>query len=137
MRELFKARKKSDAHPHAWLWEPFENDPSFELRTLFGTKAIAYDGRLALCCSAKEEPWRGVLVCTDRTHHASLMRDFSGLTPHPVLSKWLYLSESIDAFEETAMRLTKAVRNRDPRIGIHSRPKRRRTTLRYSDSDHP
>ena len=111
-------------HRYAWLWEPLESDPSFVLRAMFGTKAVYLDGRLVLCLSAGEEPWRGVLVCTEKAHQPSLRADFPALVPHPILPKWLYLAESGDAFERVAERLVVLARRRDPRIGVAPRPKK-------------
>lgn len=93
---------------------------------MFGGKAAYLDGRLALYFCLKEEPWRGVLVCTDRERQASLVEVFSLLRPHPVLPKWLYLSEAEEAFETQAKTLVKLARARDPRIGVEPKPKRRR-----------
>ncbi len=114
-------------HPHAWLWEPLEADASFVLGAMFGTKVVYLDGRLVLCFSAKEEPWRGILVCTERGHHLSLMAEFPLLSPHPILPKWLYLAESADDFERVAGRLVLLARHRDPRIGIAPKPRKRRS----------
>ena len=111
-------------HLYAWLWEPLEAEPSFVLRAMFGTKAAYLAGRLVLCFSARTEPWRGVLVATEQQHHASLMREFPGLSPHPILPKWLYLPDSVANFESAAARLVKLVRQRDPRIGITPKAKR-------------
>ncbi len=105
-------------HPYAWLWEPLEPDPRFELRTMFGAKAAYLDGKLALCFCAAEEPWRGLLVCTDRTRHAALTAEFPELAPHSVLPKWLYLPESAETFERSATLLVSLARHRDPRIGV-------------------
>jgi hypothetical protein len=113
-------------HPYQWLWEPLEEDPGFVLRPMFSGKAAYLDGRLMLYFTAKEEPWRGVLVGTDRERQPSLLAEFPHLTPHPVLPKWLYLPESADGFERTAERLVALSRRRDPRIGVSPRPKRRR-----------
>ncbi|MEO5958430.1 MAG: hypothetical protein ABIZ49_01600 [Opitutaceae bacterium] len=110
-------------HPHRWLWEPLETDPTFVLRSMFGTKAAYLGGKLVLCFCARNEPWRGVLVCTDRTQHEALRREFPELSPHPILPKWLYLPESADAFERTATFLVAAARSRDPRVGIIPRAK--------------
>lgn len=112
-------------HRHAWLWERLEGDPGFVLRPMFGTKALYINGKLMLCFSAKAEPWRGILVCTDRAHHSSLMAEFPVLTPHSILSKWLYLPESSDDFEKTAECLVRLTRLRDPRIGVAPLPKKR------------
>jgi hypothetical protein len=105
-------------HPYAWLWEPLEADPSFVLRAMFGAKAIYLDGRLQFCFTAKEEPWRGVLICTDQGNHASLQEEFAALIPHPILPKWLYLPESSTGFEPTAARLVDLVKSYDNRIGV-------------------
>jgi hypothetical protein len=123
MRQFPKIRVKAE-HPYAWLWEPLEGESSFELRTMFGAKAVYLSGKLQLCFTAKEEPWCGVLVCTDKTQHASLIEQFQVLRPHPVLPKWLYLPESSETFESVAGRLVALVRKRDDRIGIIAKPKR-------------
>ncbi|HEY5078841.1 MAG TPA: hypothetical protein VII43_03295 [Opitutaceae bacterium] len=122
--DLGRARK---VHPYAWLWEPLEQDATFVLAAMFGTRVVYLDGRLALCFAPKEEPWRGVLVCTEREHQASLVAEFPSLAPHAILPKWLYLPESADDFERTAERLVVLAGRRDPRIGVaskHKRPKR-------------
>ena len=117
MREWNLDRVKP-THPHAWLWEPLEAEASCLVCAMFGTKAIYLDGKLVLCFAAKSEPWRGVLVCTDRPRHALLIADLPLLSPHPILPKWLYLSEAEDGFERAAVRLVTLVRARDPRIGV-------------------
>lgn len=112
-------------HRHAWLWEPFESDPTFVLRSMFGAKAAYLGGQLMLCFCAGEEPWRGVLVCTDRPRHDALRADFPALAPHPILPKWLYLPDSADCFESAATALVRLARQRDPRLGVAPRPRRR------------
>src|SRR5687767_3054743 len=102
-------------HLYAWLWEPLETEPSFVLRAMFGTKAAYLGGRLVLCFSTRAEPWRGVLVATERQHHASLLQDFPSLSPHPILLKWLYLPDSVSNFELIAARLVELARQRDSR----------------------
>ncbi len=113
-------------HPHAWLWEPLEGDRGFVLSPMFGGKSVYLDGRLALFFIAKADPWRGLLVCTDRDRQPLLVEEFAGLVPHPVLPKWLYLAESQNGFEETAGRLVALARARDPRIGVAAKEKRPR-----------
>jgi hypothetical protein len=125
MREFPEFRVKPE-HPYAWLWEPLEGESSFELRTMFGAKAVYLGGKLQLCFTAKEEPWRGVLVCTDKSHHSSLIEQFPVLRPHSVLPKWLYLPESIETFESVAGQIVAMVRKRDGRIGVIAKPKRTR-----------
>jgi hypothetical protein len=118
--------KTRRVHPYQWLWEPLESDPTFLLRPMFGGKAAYLDGRLTLYFSAKKEPWRGVLVCTDRVHHASLLADHPELAPHSILPKWLYLPESADRFESVAERLVLLAKHRDPRLGVSPQPKKRK-----------
>ena len=114
-------------HRHAWLWEPLEAEAGFVLRTMFGAKAAYLDGRLVLCFCAGAEPWRGVLVPTDRAHHDALRAEFPDLEVHSVLTKWLYLPETADAFERIAQTLVRLARRRDPRIGVLPQPKKRRS----------
>lgn len=112
-------------HPYQWLWEPLETDPTFVLRPMFGGKAAYIDGRLTLYFTAGEEPWRGVLACTDRVHHASLLAEFPDLAPHPILPKWLYLPEAAGAFERAAERLVALARRHDPRLGVDPQVRKR------------
>jgi len=115
-------------HRYEWLWESLEMDATFVLRSMFGAKDASLDGKLMLCFSADEEPWRGVLVCTDRPHHPALLAEFAALAPHPVLPKWLYLPESADQFEDLAVRLVTLARRRDPRLGVLPKPRQARRT---------
>ena len=127
MRESREKAIVRKPHPYEWLWEPLEADATFVLRSMFGAKAAYLDGKLMLCFCAGEEPWRGVLVCTDRAHHPDLLAEFPVLTPHPVLPKWLYLPESADNFEPLATRLVTLARRRDLRIGVQPQRKKRRS----------
>jgi len=113
-------------HPHAVFWEPLESDPTFVLRPMFGTKAVYLRGKIVLCFSTREEPWRGVLVATDQAQHASLIDELPALRAHPILPKWLYVPETSDDFEKTAGRLVQLVRKGDARIGVVPRSKSRR-----------
>jgi hypothetical protein len=117
-------------HPLQWLWEPLETDRTFMLRSMFGAKAVYLDGKLMLCFCHGQEPWQGMLICTDHGHHASLQAEFSSLSPHPILSKWLYLRVGVSDFELTGEHLVQLVRQRDPRIGIASRPRKKRRPTR-------
>jgi hypothetical protein len=85
---------------------------------MFGSTATYLGGKMWVYFFTKTEPWRGMLVCTEREHHASLMSDFPGLEPHKRLSKWLFLPASNDHFERTAEKIVRLVLYRDPRIGI-------------------
>ena len=124
-------------HRYEWLWEPLEADVTFVLRSMFGAKAAYLDGKLMLCFCASEEPWRGVLVCTDRTRHPALLAEFPVLSPHPVLPKWLYLPESADRFEPLATRLVVLARRRDPRLGVLPKPRKSRQAPRTRPGRRP
>ncbi|MFV0337706.1 MAG: hypothetical protein ACK5LK_05625, partial [Chthoniobacterales bacterium] len=81
----FPTPKVTTPHPLAWLWEPLEEDPNFEKRRMFGLMAVYLNGKLLFCFGAKKEPWNGLLICTNREHHASLTSDFPSLAPHSIL----------------------------------------------------
>ncbi len=133
MRE--RPEKARRPHRYEWLWEPLESDPAFVLRSMFGAKAAYLDGKLMLCFCAREEPWRGVLACTGREHHAALQADFPVLTPHPILPKWLYLPEEADTFERAAAALVALARRRDPRLGVMPGSKMKRPPKRTGQPD--
>jgi len=117
--------KVTSSHPFQWLWESLEGDPGFVLSPLFGGRAVYLDGKLMLFFIAKEEPWKGVLVCTDRGRHAALIADFPLLSPHPVLRKWLYLPETAEHFETTARALVTLAGQKDFRMGVLSSTKKK------------
>ena len=114
-------------HRHQWLWEPLESDPTFVLRSMFGAKAVYLEGKLMLCFCAGEEPWRGLLVCTEHPHHPALRAEFPELVSHPVLPKWLYLPEAAVTFERAGERLVALARQHDPRFGVTPRPRRKKS----------
>ena len=123
MRELFSGRVRRD-HPYAWLWEPLEALPGFVLRPMFGGRAAYVGGRMVLHFTAKEEPWRGVLACTDRERQAALIALIPALAPHPILPKWLYLPEADPGFEAAAARLVAMAAAAHPLLGIDPKPRR-------------
>ena len=120
-------------HPLAWMVEPLAGEPSLLVRPMIGCRAVYLHGRMVLCLAAKTEPWRGVLVPTERAHQAALIGERRALRPHPVLPKWLYLPEAEPSFENDAIWLVARVRVGDPRIGIEPGPgrvRRGKTTAR-------
>ena len=124
-------------HRYEWLWEPLADEPTFVLRSMFGAKAAYLDGKLMLCFMARDEPWRGVLVGTDRSHHASLQAEFPELTPHQILPKWLYLPEAADRFEPVATALVGLARRRDARLGVLPSARRRKVRVTRTESKRP
>jgi hypothetical protein len=116
------------ANRHRWLFERLEDQPTFEARKMFGALAAYFNGMLVLVLADGDEPWRGVLVPTERESHAALMAEFPALASHPVLGKWLYLPESATSFERDAEKLVECIRRLDARIGVlpeKKRPKKR------------
>jgi len=120
MRNLLKS------DPLAWAIEPILEESSLVQKSMFGALAYYLHGRLKLVCVEKLEPWRGVLVATEKQYHASLQKSFPSLEPHTVLGKWLYLSESCDDFDEVMRNLCNLVLEDDARIGVIAKPKKRR-----------
>ena len=111
--------------PLLWIFEPLEDDPRFFLRKLFSFDAAHLDNRLYLAVATGEEPWNGLLVCTCREHHVSILKQFPQLVSHPVLGKWLYLSQTHPEFESVATELAFLARKRDPRLGVESKVRAR------------
>ena len=123
---IMKSRAAS-IHPLAWLFEPLEDRPSYMRRKMFGCEAAYLNGRLMLVLAAGEEPWNGILVATGRESHEALRLQWKQLKSHPVLGKWLYLSQTDPAFDEVATHIVEHVRNGDSRIGVEPRPKKRKS----------
>jgi hypothetical protein len=125
-------------HPLEWLADPLRDDPSFVLKSWFGGRTIMLHGLHMLFLTTQGEPWQGVLVCTFHEHQPSLLAEFPALHPHPVLKKWLYLSEAAETFERDARRLVQLARARDPRLGIPpSPPKKSKKSPSSSGSPAP
>lgn len=64
------------------------------------------------------EIWNGILLPTEKCFHKSLIEEFNGLIPHPVLGKWLYLGAAREDFESVARLIGGRIRQCDPRLGI-------------------
>lgn len=105
--------------PYLWLAEPLLDLPTAIKARMFGCDAVYAHGRLQLVLPpGDEDPWRGALICTDRESQASLLRDFPELAPHPVLGKWLYISEDNENFESTVMAVVGLMATDDQRFGV-------------------
>ncbi len=115
-------------NPLRWLLEPLEDGRTFLEKPMFGCLAAYLHGRLMLVLADRGEPWSGVLVPTEREAHESLMAEFPALVPHPVLGKWLYLSQRHDDFEETAGVIVERIQAGDARFGVEPKEKVRGKT---------
>lgn len=113
-----KPRILKPEHPLEWLTEPLRDEASFALKNRFGGLAVFLHDQQVVGLTMKDEPWRGVLICTFHEHQASLCAEIASLTQHPILKKWLYLPEIAPTFERDAQHLVRLIRARDPRIGI-------------------
>ena len=113
-----------------WVFEAFERDSTYMRKRMFGCDAAYIDGLLCLVAADRDEPWNGLLVCTSQERHAALIDKLPALRPHPVLGKWLYVSQHDPAFETVAETMTLLVLARDPRVGVEPKPRRRRPGAR-------
>jgi len=109
-----------------WIFEAFERDSTYIAKRMFGCDAAYIDGLLCLVAADRDEPWNGLLVCTSQERHVALIDEMPALLPHPVLGKWLYVSQDDPAFETIAERITALVLARDPRVGVEPKPRRAR-----------
>jgi hypothetical protein len=115
----------SRPHPLRWVVEPLVDEPSYLEKAMFGCRGCYLNGRLVLVLAARtREPWRGLLIPTEKRYHSSLQDELPDVSVHPMLGKWLYLAEETEAFEESASRLVDLIRTGDPRIGVLPRPRK-------------
>jgi hypothetical protein len=120
------AFRAKNTHPLEWLLEPLEDHPAYLRKKMFGCESAYLNGRLMLVLAAGGEPWNGIMIATNREHHAPLQALWKQLKPHPVLGKWLYVSQNDPAFEKIATAIVECVRRGDERIGVEPKPKKRK-----------
>ncbi len=113
------AVKKFD---NEWIFEPFEDHPTFFTKRMFGGLAAYLFGRLMLILVEPTKTgrwrWHGVLIGTDHERQPAIVKEFPAVGPHDVLRKWLYIDSRHDDFESTMERVAKAVARGDPRFGV-------------------
>ena len=122
---------------HEWIFEPFAGHRSFFTKRMFGgLAAYVFERQMLVLVQPTKTgrwKWHGVLVCTDREHHASIRAELPALAPHPVLGKWLFIDSAADDFESTMEAVAARVARNDRRFGIAPRPQpkaRTRTSTR-------
>lgn len=106
-----------------WIFDAFENDETYFRKRMFGFDAAYVDGRQCLVAADREAPWSGLLICTSRAHHATLIAEMPSLTPHAVLGKWLYVPQDDPTFEFVVEQIVHLVLGHDGRIGIEPKPR--------------
>lgn len=116
--------------PLFWVFESLEDDPGFMTRKFFMFDAAYLDGLLYLAVHQGEEPWNGLVVCTSHEQQPSLIEDFPMLVSHPVIGKWLYLSQTHPDFESIALKLAKLAKRRDERMGIAPSSRKRKQSIK-------
>jgi hypothetical protein len=123
-----QSKKKKPKNPLLWVVESIMEEPSFLDRAWFGCRAIYLHGRLMLVLCSGEEPWNGLLIATEHEFHDSIRQEFENVVQHPVLKKWLYLTEASEDFESVSSDIVEAIRIGDQRYGVE--PKERRSRKR-------
>ena len=58
--------KAQRSHPFQWVVEPLAEEPSYIEKAMFGCRGCYLYGRLVLVLAAREEPWNGLLVPTEK-----------------------------------------------------------------------
>ena len=119
-----RALERLFSHRFGSLVESLTSEESFVVRAWFGMIACYVHGRLMLVLADKRPPWSGLLVPCDRERQAAMRAAFPALKVHSVLGKWLLLPESVDSFEDDAMKLADLARMDDQRFGIEPQPRR-------------
>lgn len=114
-----------------WVFQRFEEEPSFFTKRMFGGLAIYLFGRMMMVLVEPTRTgrwkWHGVLVCTEHAQHASIVNEFPGLAPHDILKKWLYIDTRHEEFEGTMEGVAKAIARDDHRFGVQPRPRKGRS----------
>jgi hypothetical protein len=113
-----------------WIFDAFAGRRGFFTKRMFGGLAAYLHERQMLLLVEPTKTgrwtWHGVLVCTDREHHASITSDFPALLPHDILRKWMYIDSRHPDFESTIEAVARCMARNDPRFGIVPRQRRPR-----------
>lgn len=96
-------------------------------KSMFGCLACYAEGRMMVALADGEEPWNGVMLPTDWDQHGPIMAEWPSLREHPVLGKWLYLPDTDEAFEATALEIMERIAEGDRRFGIEPKEKKDKT----------
>ena len=127
---LLQAARGSEMKPfeNEWIFEVFEDHPSFFTKRMFGGLAVYLFGRQMMLLVEPTKTgrwkWHGVLICTEYAYQPAIIEEFPQLVPHSVLKKWLYIASLHEEFEPTIKHVAAAMARDDPRFGINPRPRK-------------
>jgi hypothetical protein len=112
-----------------WIFQVFEDHPSFFTKRMFGGLAVYLFGRMMMVLVEPTRTgrwkWHGVLICTEHAQQPAIIQEFPELVPHDILKKWLYIDSRREDFEPIMERVAKAIARGDQRFGIRPNPRRR------------
>lgn len=107
--KIFKERKRAKptkaaliATHYEFIVTELEAKLAVERRALFGCLAFYLNHHLVLVLTIGEEPWNGLMLPSEHTQAEKALSAFPSMLPHPILGKWLYLSQNDLDFENTA-----------------------------------
>ena len=117
------------AFDNEWIFQAFEDHPSYFTKRMFGGLATYVFGRMMMVLVEPTKTgrwkWHGVLICTEHVQRLAILEEFPALAPHSILKKWLYIDSRHEAFEPTMEGVAKAIARGDHRFGIHPRPRKK------------
>ncbi len=139
-----KTQRALDAFSQSHWIEPLLKRPELTAKRMFGGLAIYLGETLVIVLMESGEDnrtwkgvnfgfgiWNGILIPTSREHHRTILRDFPGLIPHPVLAKWLYLPMSHDHYESYTPKIVRFIAKGDERFGVLGGTRNRKTGVRH------
>ncbi len=100
-----------------WVAEPLFDHTDLIRKKMFGLEAFYLGELLVLVLGDGKEPWNGILLPVERERQAEVCKERAEFKPHPILGKWLYLSQKHADFESIAEWATSRILRRDPRLG--------------------
>ncbi len=118
-----RVAKAKAPHPLAWLFELLESKSEYRQKKMFGMEAAYLGDRICAVIGDGEEPWSGILVPTEREFHSAIQGQWPALTIHPIIKKWLYISQNHPDFEQVATEIIEQINRGDSRLGTIAKPK--------------
>jgi hypothetical protein len=117
-----------------WIFQVFEDHPSFFTKRMFGGLAAYLFGRMVMVLVEPTRTgrwkWHGVLICTEHAQQPAIIKEFPQLAPHDILKKWLYIDSRHEDFESTMESVAKAIAQDDQRFGVLAHPRKERVRSR-------